>query len=159
MKSKNTVAQILKVYAVINFIACIILSLIIGKDINIDGIGIYFFAVSLVTNFAIFAFGEVVQLLHDIKINTNHQTQGVETKTDDSLSSTYVDKKLSILEEAELAVMPENKQKKIMKQRNSNINHNQESEFSEEPLEFCFYCGADLKGNQTACPSCGGKLK
>ena len=86
MKSKNTVAHVLKVYAVINFIACIILSFIIGKDINIDGIGIYFFAVSLVTNFAIFAFGEVVQLLHDIKSNTSNQTQGIETKTDDSLS-------------------------------------------------------------------------
>ena len=85
MKSKNTVAHVLKVYAVINFIACIILSFTIGNDI-IYGIGIYFFAVSLVINFAIFAFGEVVQLLHDIKSNTSNQTQGIETKTDDSLS-------------------------------------------------------------------------
>ena len=86
MKSKNTVAQVLKIYAVINFIFGIILSISIGKNIDIDGIGIYFFAVSLVTNFAIFAFGEVVQLLHDIKSNTSNQTQGIETKTDDSLS-------------------------------------------------------------------------
>ena len=87
MKSKNTVAQVLKVYAIINFIAGIILSIVIGKNIDIDGIGIYFFAASLVINFVIFAFGEVVQLLHDIKINTSNQTQGIETKTDDSLSS------------------------------------------------------------------------
>ena len=83
MKSKNTVAQVLKIYAVINFIACIIFSFIIGKDINIDGIGIYFFAVSLVTNFAIFAFGEVVQLLHDIKSNTSNHATAPGTTSDE----------------------------------------------------------------------------
>lgn len=85
MKSKNTVAQVLKVYAIINFIAGIILSFTIGSDI-IDGIGIYFFAVSLVINFAIFAFGEVVQLLHDIKINTSNQTHVAEEETTATIS-------------------------------------------------------------------------
>jgi|GEM_PF-5235694 len=93
--------------------------------------------------------GEGITLLRKLSENINVSTPEAET----------IDEGLSILEEAELAVMPENKQKKMMKQRNSNINNNQESEFPEEPLEFCFYCGADLKGNQTACPSCGGKLK
>ncbi len=83
MKSKNTVAQVLKVYAVINFIVCIILSIVIGKNIDIDEIGIYFFAVSLVTNFAIFAFGEVVQLLHDIKINTSNHATASSTTSDE----------------------------------------------------------------------------
>ena len=83
MKSKNTVAQVLKIYAVINFIFGIILSISIGKNIDIDGIGIYFFAVSLVTNFAIFAFGEVVQLLHDIKINTSNHATSSSTTSDE----------------------------------------------------------------------------
>ena len=83
MKSKNTVAQVLKVYAVINFIFGIILSISIGKNIDIDGIGIYFFAVSLVINFVIFAFGEVVQLLHDIKINTSNHATSSSTTSDE----------------------------------------------------------------------------
>lgn len=83
MKSKNTVAQVLKIYAVINFIFGIILSISIGKNIDIDGIGIYFFAVSLVTNFAIFAFGEVVQLLHDIKSNTSNHATAPGTTSDE----------------------------------------------------------------------------
>ena len=82
MKSKNTVAQVLNIYAVINFIACIILSFTIGNDI-IYGIGIYFFAVSLVINFAIFAFGEVVQLLHDIKSNTSNHATASSTTSDE----------------------------------------------------------------------------
>ena len=83
MKSKNTVAQVLKVYAIINFIAGIILSIVIGKNIDIDGIGIYFFAASLVINFVIFAFGEVVQLLHDIKINTSNHATASSTTSDE----------------------------------------------------------------------------
>ena len=83
MKSKNTVAQVLKIYAVINFIFGIILSISIGKNIDIDGIGIYFFAASLVINFVIFAFGEVVQLLHDIKINTSNHATSSSTTSDE----------------------------------------------------------------------------
>ena len=72
MNTKNIVAQVLKVYAIINFVVCLIMSVNIGNIF--DGMGIYFFAVSLVVNFGIFAFGEVVQLMQDIKINTQNQT-------------------------------------------------------------------------------------
>ena len=82
MKVKNTVAQILKIYAIINFFCCLILSIVIGDKVNINGIGIYFFAASLVTNFIIFAIGEVVQLLHDIKINTQKPPTNATDKPD-----------------------------------------------------------------------------
>lgn len=74
MKKNNVVAIILKVYACVNFFAC----LIIGPKIADDFIPYrfessfttYFILVAVVVNFGIYAFGEVVQLLHDIKINT-----------------------------------------------------------------------------------------
>ena len=83
MKSKNTVAQVLKIYAIINFIVGLILSIVISRNVDIDGIGIYFFAASLVINFVIFAFGEVVQLLHDIKINTSNHATASSTTSDE----------------------------------------------------------------------------
>ena len=83
MKSKNTVAQVLKIYAIINFIVGLILSIVISRNVDIDGIGIYFFAASLVINFVIFAFGEVVQLLHDIKINTSNHATSSSTTSDE----------------------------------------------------------------------------
>ncbi|PKM72147.1 MAG: hypothetical protein CVU91_10480 [Firmicutes bacterium HGW-Firmicutes-16] len=80
MTTKNAVAQVLKIYALINFVVCLVLSVNIGNIF--DGMGIYFFAVSLVVNFVIFAFGEVVQLLHDIKINTHKQPSIASDKPD-----------------------------------------------------------------------------
>jgi len=70
MKKENLVAKIIKIYAFVNQFGCIIAALIIGDDSYIHGAGWYFFFASLVVNFAIYAFGEIIQLLHDIKLNT-----------------------------------------------------------------------------------------
>ena len=83
MKSVNKVAQILKVYSAINLAVCIILAIYLDKNINIEGVGICFFAISQVISFAIFAFGEVIQLLHDIKINTGNKNVSYTAKTDE----------------------------------------------------------------------------
>jgi len=39
-----------------------------------------------------------------------------------------------------------------------NNNENEDNEVSEEPLEFCFHCGAELKTKVKTCPKCGKKL-
>ena len=69
-KTKNQVASILKGYAIFNFIVVVIAGIVLSAQ---DGEPIYFavaFGVGLVVNFAIYAFGEVIQLLQDIKDNT-----------------------------------------------------------------------------------------
>ena len=69
MNTENTVAKILKIYSVINFVACIILTFIIADAIGAVGL-IVGLALSIGVNFVIYACGELLQLLHDIKLNT-----------------------------------------------------------------------------------------
>ena len=70
MNSENTVAKILKVYAILNFLVCIIVCGVIA-----DGLGWIVFALGLAlsvcVNFVVYACGELLQLLHDIKLNTS----------------------------------------------------------------------------------------
>ena len=69
MGSENKVARILKTYGILNGICALIIGIIMMSDY--DGfIGIIVFAAGLVASFLIYAFGEVVQLLHDIRRNT-----------------------------------------------------------------------------------------
>lgn len=65
-ESTNKVAQILKVYAVVNYVALILLSIYTIPE--------YIFIAVVagpVVCFPIYAFGEVIQLLSDIKFKTN----------------------------------------------------------------------------------------
>lgn len=69
--TKNKVAKILKIYAIVNAIVCMIASIWIGFDYDF----IYFVvgaAISIVVNFAIYAFGEIIDLLDRIRQNTEN---------------------------------------------------------------------------------------
>ena len=71
MNGKNRVATVLKYYSIINFLVCIVLSIYLNSEYHFSAfITIIFVATSIVVNFAIYAFGEIIQLLHDIKQNT-----------------------------------------------------------------------------------------
>ena len=73
MDSKNTVASILKVYGIINGIACIILGLVTRDNLpyTLEYLATVEIAAGIVVSFLIYALGEVIQLLHDLKINTS----------------------------------------------------------------------------------------
>lgn len=69
LKSENIVAKILQVYAYLNAIAGVILAIFaIGELGGI--VAILVFSVVLVASFFIFALGEIIDLLHQIKSNT-----------------------------------------------------------------------------------------
>jgi len=62
---QNTVAKILKIYAVVNAFCGFILGLYVRGDSDnpiLLGVCIYFIATCIVASFGIYAFGEVVQL-------------------------------------------------------------------------------------------------
>ena len=66
---KNAVATILRVYAIINAVLGLFISLFVADDYT-PAVGTLFFAVVLGASFLIFSFGEVIKLLHEIKLNT-----------------------------------------------------------------------------------------
>ena len=78
---QNTVAKILKIYAVVNAFCGFILGLYVRGDSDnpiLLGVCIYFIATCIVASFGIYAFGEVVQLLQDIKDGTNNTAHTIE---------------------------------------------------------------------------------
>lgn len=70
MKSNNIVAKILQVYAYVNGVAGIILALLLVEDLG-AWVAAVVFASVLVVNFLIFALGEIIDLLQNLKENTN----------------------------------------------------------------------------------------
>ena len=70
MKSDNIVAKILQVYAYVNGAVGIILALLLVEDLGALVAAIVFASV-LVVNFLIFALGEIIDLLQNLKENTN----------------------------------------------------------------------------------------
>ena len=67
----NTVARIFKVYAILNAVACFIFMYVLIAADYLDTLGvIIWLAASTVINFEIYAVGEVIQILDDIKQNT-----------------------------------------------------------------------------------------
>lgn len=70
LKSNNIVAKILQVYAYVNGVAGIILALLLVEDLGALVAAIVFASV-LVVNFLIFALGEIIDLLQNLKENTN----------------------------------------------------------------------------------------
>ena len=78
MKSDNIVAKVLQVYAYLNVLGGIYLATQIGGDI-----GWIYFAAVLVVSFLLFAFGEVIDLLQQIKANTNQAAKApISTRPD-----------------------------------------------------------------------------
>ena len=80
LKSNNIVAKILQVYAYLNTAAGVIVALLLGKELGkldtavatyVAILAIWFFAAVLVASFLIFALGEIIDLLQNVKENTN----------------------------------------------------------------------------------------
>lgn len=68
---KNTVASVLQVYAIINAILGVILSFVIASAADYVPIaGLLFSILPIGASFLIYSFGEVIKLLHEIKLNT-----------------------------------------------------------------------------------------
>ena len=70
MKKSNEVADILQTYAAINGIAGFGLMFYIASDFNWV-IAVLYFAAIVVVSFLIYAFGEVIKLLQQIRDNTS----------------------------------------------------------------------------------------
>ena len=70
LKSNNIVAKILQVYAYVNGAVGIILALLLVEELGALVAAIVFASV-LVVNFLIFALGEIIDLLQNLKENTN----------------------------------------------------------------------------------------
>lgn len=70
LKSKNIVAKIIQVYAYVNAAAWVILTFLIADALSWS-FAIGAFAVGLFASFLLYAFGEVIDLLQQIKSNTS----------------------------------------------------------------------------------------
>ena len=81
LKSNNIVAKILQVYAYLNAAAGVIVALLLGKELGkLDTavatyVAIYFLAAVLVASFLIFALGEIIDLLQNVKENTSSNVE------------------------------------------------------------------------------------
>lgn len=69
LKAKNIVAKILQVYACLNAAAWVILALIIAGEMG-GIVAVISFAVGILVSFFIYALGEIIELLNQIKLNT-----------------------------------------------------------------------------------------
>ena len=76
LKSRNTVATIIQVYAYLNVIAGAILSFIAADEVS-GIVAVLFFAAVLFVSFMLYAFGEIIALLQDIKNNTYEPNENV----------------------------------------------------------------------------------
>ena len=77
LKSKNIVAKILQVYAYLNTAAGLVVALQLNKKLGELGtvVAIYLFAAVLVASFLIFALGEIIDLLQNVKENTSKKVE------------------------------------------------------------------------------------
>lgn len=74
MKKSNEVADILQTYAAINGIAGFGLMFYIASDFNWV-IAVLYFSAIVVVSFLIYAFGEVIKLLQQIRDNTSGMSE------------------------------------------------------------------------------------
>ena len=70
LKSNNIVAKILQVYAYVNAASGLLLALALNKELGVL-LAWIMFALTLVASFFIFALGEIIDLLQNLKENTN----------------------------------------------------------------------------------------
>ena len=83
----NTVARFFKVYAILNAVACFIFMYVLIAADYLDTLGvIIWIATSIVVNVGIYAIGEAIQILDDIKQNTAKSVR--EASSEDTLSAT-----------------------------------------------------------------------
>ena len=76
LKSNNIVARILQVYAYVNAAAGFILTLLINKELELDAVVLSIILASvLAVNFLIFALGEIIDLLQNLKDNTDKKAE------------------------------------------------------------------------------------
>lgn len=73
-KSNNIVAKVLQVYAYLNAAAGIILAILLIKEWGAM-VAAFIFALVLVINFLIFALGEIIDLLQNLKENTGKKAE------------------------------------------------------------------------------------
>lgn len=70
MDQNNRVATILKVYAWLNFFVSLFLFGVLHDELYLSGISFWLLiGVSVIINIGIYALGEIVQILHDIRNN------------------------------------------------------------------------------------------
>lgn len=74
LKSQNLVAKILQVYACLNAIAWVILAFIIAGELG-GIVAVILCAVGILVSFFIYALGEIIELLNQIKLNTTAKHQ------------------------------------------------------------------------------------
>ena len=67
---KNMVANVIKIYAIINAVCELIVAIIAHKALDNWFITLCVLFIGIVTSFAIYAVGEVISLLQDIKDRT-----------------------------------------------------------------------------------------
>lgn len=70
LKSNNIVAKILQAYAYVNAASGLILALALNKELGAV-LAWIMFALVLVASFLIFALGEIIDLLQNLRENTN----------------------------------------------------------------------------------------
>ena len=77
MNRKNMVAKILQIYALVNAVAGAIMTFILADSLEWT-IALIWFALVLVVSFFIYAIGEIIELLTEIKLNTRGAAPVVE---------------------------------------------------------------------------------
>ena len=70
LKFDNVIARILQVYAYLNAAAGAVLALQLNKELGAI-VAWFIFAAVLIASFFIFALGEIIDLLQNVKDNTN----------------------------------------------------------------------------------------
>lgn len=75
-KSNNIVAKVLQVFAYLNAAAGLVLTLMLNKELDLGAVAVsVILATVLVVNFFIFALGEVIDLLQNLKDNANKKAE------------------------------------------------------------------------------------
>ena len=72
-KTNNKVAKILKIYSILNVIGGIVVAIVLADNLPYpvsDSIALLYLSLVVVISFSIYAFGEVVDLLAQIRDNT-----------------------------------------------------------------------------------------
>lgn len=86
--NKNIVAQILKIYAIVNAVVGLFIFLSMQESYVdlIESLSFVFLGVCIVVSFGIYAFGEVIQLLQDIKDNTQGTINSISKSSNNNVS-------------------------------------------------------------------------
>ena len=75
-KSNNIVAKVLQEYADLNAAAGFVLTLLLNEELDLGAVAVsIILATVLVVNFFIFALGEVIDLLQNLKDNTSKKAE------------------------------------------------------------------------------------